>query len=98
MKENQELVKRTEVEGTPFMIITTPDGGSVLTMGKYRISEPMESIEEAQQYAQSKPWTLILCVIMAMVQDEIAQRDENYIANKLNEHANQKKNGKNKKS
>lgn len=92
MEKNTELVKRTEVEGTPFTIITTPDGGSVITMGRYRVSEPMESITEAIEYVERKPWKLILSITLAMIQEEIA------LNQKPNDTINKQKNGKTKKS
>lgn len=88
MNKNTELVRRTKVEGTPFIIITTPDGGSVVTLGKYRVSEPKETEEEAIQYVQRKEWDLILSVAMLIAEEEIT---------KYNKLAETIKNGNNKK-
>lgn len=96
MNKNTELVKRTQVEGTPFTIITTPDGGSIITMGIYRISEPMENEEKAEKYIKEKPWNLLLSVIMVAVEEEIKKEMKNTLRTKLEGIVN-KTNGNNEK-
>lgn len=59
---NTELVKRHNVEGTPFVIITTK-GVSFVTIGKHRVSEPMKTEKEAIRYVEDRGWTLIFSVL-----------------------------------
>lgn len=99
MNKNTELVKRTKVEGTPFTIITTPDGGSVVTLGKYRVSAPMETEEEARLYVMGKDWNLILSVVMLMVEEETTKHQKlndtiEYQKRKIDETLNKQKTNK----
>lgn len=94
MKENNELVKRTQVEGTPFVIVTTPDGGSVVTLGKYRVSEPFETELGAIDYVGSKDWNLILSVAMLIAEEEIAKYDK--LTDTIRKQQKQKRDGTNK--
>lgn len=63
-KEVQELVKREEVEQTPFTIVTTEEG-SFLTMGKYRLTEA-KTIEEIRKEAKQVTWNRLIQVIMLL--------------------------------
>ena len=60
----EELVKREEVEHTPFTIVTTEEG-SFLTMGKYRLTEA-QTIEEVRQEAKKVTWNRLIQVMMLL--------------------------------
>lgn len=79
--KNEELIKRTDVDGTPFTVITTPDGGSFVSLGKYRVSEPFATEKEAIKHVKSKDWNLLLAVIMLMVEDKVKEKvNTEYVA------------------
>ena len=75
-KKPAELMKRTDVQGTPFTVITTEAEGSVVTLGKYRVSPPFEKEQEAIDYVKSKDWNLLLSAIMLIVEEEVKRNLE----------------------
>lgn len=64
--ENSNLIKITEVDGTPFRIVTeNEESGKELRdvkiiMGDHVVMQNLEDEEEAQQIIEDKPWGLIL--------------------------------------
>ena len=46
--KNEELVKRTEVENTPFVLVEQ-DGNKFLTLGNYRITDVDLTDEELKE-------------------------------------------------
>lgn len=57
---SKELIKRTNVDNTPFTVIKPLNEKAFITVGKYRIPEPVfEKTEDAITYINEKPWLLI---------------------------------------
>lgn len=54
----EDAVKK--VDGTPFHVVKTEQGGFVVVMGDNAVSEQFDSIEDALFYISEKPWSLIL--------------------------------------
>lgn len=54
-------VKR--IEGTPFDIVRREEG-YFLTMGSYRLTNPMETEEEIYKYMDGEKWNLIMQMIV----------------------------------
>lgn len=71
-----------QIENTPFIIHKDENGDIYLVMGKYRLTEKLETVEEAMEWAQTPTWdkviTVTTCVMTAV--NEI---------NKLNEETNE---------
>lgn len=63
---NSELIKRTEVENTPFTVITI-ENESFVTLGKYRLTEKFETEKEAIESASKITWDNIMQVITIMI-------------------------------
>lgn len=60
-----ELVKRTEVENSPFVIITTEHNEKTVnfvTFGKYRISGDFDTVENAINYINNMTWDKVITV------------------------------------
>lgn len=72
-KENNstssELIIREKIEGTPFTLIKLESTGWFLTLGKYRMSEPVDNKEELIQKVIDKDWNLILDTICTLTED-----------------------------
>lgn len=66
--ESSHLVKREHIEGTPFWMIEK-DGKAFATMGKYRITEPMESKELVKAWMDEHTWELVLTVIGIVLEE-----------------------------
>lgn len=67
---NYELKKVTEVEETPFHVVTTEKGITVI-MGRYGIESGFESEEEGIEYAKKITWDKIMRVVRVMINHEV---------------------------
>lgn len=67
----QQLLEKVEIEGTPFTAIKL-DAKWFLTMGKYRISELYDTLQEVQQDAQDASWMRIMTIMNIMIQEDKA--------------------------
>lgn len=65
---NYELMKRKNIENTPFTIITIENNEHFITLGKYRLSEKYETFEEAEQNANTIDWNKIMQIIGIMIE------------------------------
>ena len=61
-KENSSF-ERTEIEGTPFSIITTPEG-HFLCMGRARLTGTMKEKADIIQHLSTNMWEIVLTVIL----------------------------------
>lgn len=58
--------EKIELENTPFTIVKTPEGYFV-TIGKYRISEGFEHIDEAKEDADRSDWERFFQVVEVII-------------------------------
>lgn len=75
--KDEELVKVEKVEGTPFVIVTM-EGKSAVMLGKYRLSDHFERIEEAREDSLRTDWERVMAVTSAqlMAMEELAKYKE----------------------
>lgn len=66
--ENEELVKSIPIPGTPFTKVKYDDKWFV-AFGKYRLTEPLQTEEEADAAASDNSWFRIMQVIQAMIDE-----------------------------
>jgi len=71
---SNQLVERIPIEDTPFTAIKC-DNQWFLTMGKYRLTEPMPSLDEVTQDAQRADWTRVMQIIQIMIDENEAKRN-----------------------
>lgn len=64
-EEPTELIKREDVENTPFIIITMNDE-HFGTLGNYRITEIYEDIERLRKELKEFSWNRLIQVISVM--------------------------------
>jgi len=76
-EKGQVEVKTTELEGTPFILIEEA-GGYYGIMGKYRLTEKKESLEEVKEEITEMSWNNIVKVMMIV-------NDINLSIKKINE-------------
>lgn len=74
-KKNKELVERHEIENSPFTVIKT-ENDVFGTMGKYRITEPYDSIEECEKALKEFSWNRVMQVVMLLVEELTPRKDE----------------------
>ena len=55
------------VEGTPFYIVEQEK--FCVVMGRYKVSNEFETMEEAKKYIKKKPWDLLTKVIGIMIEN-----------------------------
>jgi hypothetical protein len=65
--QNEELVKRHEIEETPFTIVET-DGYFFATIGQYRITEPKDTLEECRDEVTKFTWNNITNLIITITE------------------------------
>lgn len=59
----EELIIKTEMENTPFVIVTT-GGKSFGTLGKYKITEDYHTEEQVEAELNRMTWNRIIQIIM----------------------------------
>lgn len=59
----EEIIKKTEVDNTPFIIITI-NGKSFGTLGKYRITEEYHTIEQCKTELEKITWNRLIQTIL----------------------------------
>lgn len=81
--KNTELVHREKIEGTPFYIIGNEDEGYFVAMGKYRLTEPEETVTAAMDKLITNQWDIILKMVLTSHElvisniEELAGKQEN---------------------
>ena len=87
LKANEELLKVTQIEDTPFACLKNDDK-YYLVLGKYRLTQELKSEEECKEAATDASWNRIMqiCAIMIAESDEIIdiKKEIEELKNKLN--------------
>jgi hypothetical protein len=65
VNEKNELIKRTEVEGTPFVVVET-EGKCFATLGNYKVSEDYETTEEAELAIKEINWKNLINLMIVI--------------------------------
>lgn len=73
MESNTELIEQCEIKGTPFTALRH-DKHWYLTMGKYRLTEEMNSKEEVIENAQDASWFRIIQIVGVVVEEFIKEK------------------------
>lgn len=68
-----ELVEYRPIAETPFTAVRV-DTKWFLTMGKYRLTEQLDSYEQAEHDAQRADWTRIMQIMQAMIDEDHHKR------------------------
>ncbi len=63
--ENTELVKRHEMEDSPFIVVETR-GEFFGAMGNYRLTEMYEDLEECKRSLSEFTWNRVIQVMMLL--------------------------------
>lgn len=59
-----EIVHREKLDDTPFYVIGNEEQGYFLAFGKFRLTEPRETIDEAKNMLYDKMWDIILKLVL----------------------------------
>lgn len=65
---SNELVERLPIKDTPFTAIRL-DKDWFLTMGKYRLTEPVHTFEEIEEIAYNPTWDRIMQIMQIMIEE-----------------------------
>lgn len=65
--ENYELVKRTEIENSPFVIIGT-EKGCFGALGEYKVTEDYETKEEVEKDLGDVSWNNITRLVLVLIE------------------------------
>lgn len=65
---SDELVQRIPIEDTPFTAIKFDDKW-FLTMGKYRLTDPVDTLEGVKEDAQRADWARVMQIMQIMIDE-----------------------------
>lgn len=65
---SEKLIERVEIEETPFTAIKNNEEW-FLTMGKYRLTQGMQTLEEVKDNATNTDWFRIMQIIGIMIEE-----------------------------
>lgn len=65
---SNSLIERVEIDGTPFTAIRNEEEW-FLTMGKYRLTQAMKTLEEVKNDATNTDWFRIMQIIGIMIEE-----------------------------
>jgi hypothetical protein len=69
VSSNEELIKRNEIEGTPFVKVEQ-DGHKFLTLGNYRITDVDITDEEIKKLTTGQNW-LFLTTVIGVIAEQV---------------------------
>jgi hypothetical protein len=69
ISSNEELIKRTEIEGTPFVKVEQ-EGHKFLTLGNYRITDVDITDEEIEKLTKKQDW-LFLTTVIGVIAEQV---------------------------
>lgn len=73
--DSRELIEKKQIPETPFTAIRIEDKW-FLTLGKYRLTNPVENYDLIEAEANNTSWERILQIMKIVVLDELEQRDK----------------------
>ena len=78
-----EIIKRKVVDNSPFTIVSLEDEGHFGVMGKWRITESFDSVEEAEKDLNVINWNRVIqiCSIMMQADKDGVFNDNNILNN-----------------
>lgn len=71
--DSKQLVEQHKIEGTPFTAIKFQERW-FLTLGKYRLTNQLGSIEECKAEAEDASWTRIMQVMKIMIEENETEK------------------------
>jgi len=70
---SRQLLEQVPIEDTPFTAVKLDDKW-FLTLGKYRLSEVMPSLEMVKEDAKDASWNRIMQIILIMIKENEQQK------------------------
>jgi hypothetical protein len=67
---NSELIKRKDVDESPFTVVSVEGQGHFGCMGKWRITEYLDSVNEVEEDLSKMNWNRIVQVMAIMFEAE----------------------------
>lgn len=72
---NNQMLEQVAIEETPFTAVRL-DEKWFLTMGKYRLTETLQSLEECKEAAKDASWIRIMQIINIMIKENENEREK----------------------
>lgn len=69
-EENNEIIKYSEVEDTPFTIINKENKEFFVVMGQHKVSEVFNTAEEALEDAKRADWSRVIQVVAILIKNQ----------------------------
>ncbi len=64
--ENENLIEREPVQNTPFWIIGNKEEGYFLTMGKWRLTDKLTTMDEVEAYLDEHSYEIVMKMIICL--------------------------------
>lgn len=80
---NEELLEQIPVENTPFTVIRQEKDYFVV-MGKYRLTEKLETKEQALEAALDESWFRLMQIMRIMIEEYAKEKKELELITKAN--------------
>lgn len=64
---DDQLIHRIQVPNTDFEVVGNDELGYILTLGKFKLTEPLQTADDVYQYLEQKPWKVQLALTYAVV-------------------------------
>lgn len=66
---SEELIERKQMENTPFWICGNIETGYWLTLGKWRLTEPVKDMDTVEMEVKTNKWNIIVKLIICINND-----------------------------
>lgn len=77
---NSELVEKINIKDTPFTAVRLDDKW-FLTLGKYRLTDPVQTFDEVEAQAYETTWTRIMSIMQIMIDENEEKKKEKIYTN-----------------
>lgn len=64
---NEVIIQRTPIDDTDFEIVGNDELGYILTLGRFKLTEPLQTKEQVVDYLNQNPWKITIALTYAVV-------------------------------
>lgn len=75
-KSNSKIIDQQPIEGTPFLAVKYGDQ-YFLALGKYRLTEPLPSLEACIEETKDTSWMRLLQIMRVVAEEFYKEKNEN---------------------
>lgn len=68
-------MEREHIGGTPYWVVGNSDRGYFITFGKWQMTEPEKTLEEALEYYERNEMNIILTTVIILIDDKLSEKN-----------------------